>query len=312
MSITIRGERRISPNERITEPDILRGKEDYIINAHPENRDGANTTYHAATRDGVQVFIKRYVLRPKKSLARSRAAQGIIEFWGGHPNLMESIDFVEDVTDVLGFPESRCYEVLPYIEGRTVSSLLVEPNKDLGRRQMSLDDLARFVPEILDALSFLHTFGIIHRDVKPANMYLAGNGITCDDLRSDKDITPLLFDFDIVYCEETEFTEEENKIAGTPLYISPEAWCEPIPDRRVDIYAMGISLYEMTTGMRPFNGKPIQIASQALNMGTPDPKKDNKEINDDLRGIIIKALQCDPNHRYQNAVAMKQDFMEIF
>jgi serine/threonine protein kinase/Flp pilus assembly protein TadD len=149
-----------------------------------------------------------------------------------------------------------------------------------------------------DGLQHAHGRGIIHRDVKPANLILAADG----RLR--------ILDFGLARLEGQESFTLSDECLGTPLYMSPEqarARKTPI-DHRTDIYSLGASLYEMLTWRPPFRGRDHQeTLSQIIAREPLEPRKLNPRVPRDLETIVLKCLRKEPHDRYGTAEALAQD-----
>ena len=164
------------------------------------------------------------------------------------------------------------YVVMEYLPGGTL--------KELGGRQMSSSDAARLLLPIAQALDYAHQRDIIHRDVKPANILITRNG------------EPMLSDFGIAKLlksdQATQLTTTGAGI-GTPQYMAPEQWeGQALP--QTDIYALGIVLYELVTGRRPYEADtPAAIFRMALMDPLPRPREFAPDLSDQAEKIIFKA-----------------------
>jgi serine/threonine protein kinase/dienelactone hydrolase len=158
--------------------------------------------------------------------------------------------------------------------------------------------VARLISEVADALHYAHAEGIIHRDVKPSNLMLA-------DARR-----LVLLDFGIArICREHGVTLTQSFV-GTPRYVSPEQIAgEPhTTDHRCDIYSLGVTLYELLTLEPLFDGDTQQqVIGQILSREPRRPRHINRHIPTDLETICCKAIEKDPNRRYQSAGELAED-----
>jgi WD40 repeat protein len=179
------------------------------------------------------------------------------------------------------------YLVMEYVEG--------EPLNDRLRRQghMQPREAARIVREIALALADAHAKGLVHRDVKPSNILLeAGSG------RSK------LTDFGLarVLDSAAAMASQPGQIVGTPAYMSPEQIATPERiDGRSDVYSLGVVLYELLTGERPFRGVGHMLLDQVVHDEPRPPRKLHDAIPRDLETITLKCLAKDPGHRYSTA-----------
>jgi tetratricopeptide (TPR) repeat protein len=160
------------------------------------------------------------------------------------------------------------------------------------------DTVARMVAGVADALDYAHRQGVIHRDVKPGNLLLSHDGRLS------------LNDFGLARMLEQPGMTMTGELVGTPLYMAPEQIAVgrvPI-DHRTDVYSLGATLYEMLTLQPPFRGeRREQVIAQVLHKEPPRPRRVNPRIPVDLETICLKALDKDPDRRYQSAGAMAED-----
>ena len=196
----------------------------------------------------------------------------------------------EHVVQIFAFGdhEGRPYFVMEYVPGYTVANLIENANQ--RREQLYFDVVLGILSQVCRGLQAVHDAGIVHRDVKPANM-LIGPGFRV-----------ALTDFGLV--EMVEEASRGRDLAGTPLYLAPELIKrQKLPDSHrylSDIYSLGVSAYEMLTGDVPFDGRTIQeILRRHVNQA-PKPVSD---IRSDLPimvdEVLAKALSKDPEHRYR-------------
>jgi serine/threonine protein kinase len=160
------------------------------------------------------------------------------------------------------------------------------------------DTVARLVAEVADALAYAHRHGVVHRDIKPANLLVAPEGRLS------------LNDFGLARVLEQPGMTTTGEMLGTPAYMSPEqvaAGRTPL-DHRTDIYSLGATLYELLTLHRPFIGeRRDQVLSQILHKEPRSPRSVNKKVPIDLETICLKAMEKDPDRRYQSAADMAED-----
>ena len=145
--------------------------------------------------------------------------------------------------------------------------------------------------EMCRALAYAHRSNVIHRDVKPSNILLASDG------------SAKLMDFGISKALETG-NESLTEAKGTPQYMPPEQILGHEIDGRTDLYALGISMFEMATAQRPFSGDGV--VDQQLHAPLPDPRHLRPEIPDGLVKILMRACQKDPDDRFASAHEMGQ------
>ncbi|MEM7308214.1 MAG: serine/threonine-protein kinase [Planctomycetota bacterium] len=152
--------------------------------------------------------------------------------------------------------------------------------------------------DVADALQHAHEHGVVHRDVKPSNILVSVDG------------RALLFDFGLARMELEDTVTMSGDFAGTPYYVAPEqisARGRGV-DARSDVYALGVTLFELLTLRRPFEGKNAQqIFRHVLSKDPPLPRRFNKLIPRDLETICLTALEKSPDRRYQSAAEMAAD-----
>jgi eukaryotic-like serine/threonine-protein kinase len=185
--------------------------------------------------------------------------------------------------------------VMEYVEGRTLADYLTGGGRIMPDRAIDIAiDVAR-------ALEAAHAQGVIHRDIKPGNIMLDGQG--------DVKVT----DFGIARVTATaETVAQTAAVLGTASYLSPEqAQGQPV-DVRSDIYSLGCVLFEMVTGRPPFPGdSPVTVASKhVLEQPTP-PSQINYDVSPDLDAVILRALAKNPANRYQSATEMREDLERV-
>jgi serine/threonine protein kinase len=247
-------------------------------------KGGQGTVYLASdTQLERQVAIK--LLRTSSSLKKEsllREARLTSKFQ--HPNIVTLYD--------AGEHENVPYLVYAYIEGKTLADLL----KHSG--MLSLTLAARMAAGILDGLAYAHRQGVMHLDVKPANVIVAANG------------QPMLLDFGIARHVHSH-DDTANDINGTPQYMAPERINAQGAEFSSDIFSVGIMLYEMVTGKRAVNGNSVfQILHRAVNEKVISPSTLNSSIDEKLEVIILKAVSKKIDDRYQDAGAMRQALLD--
>jgi serine/threonine protein kinase/predicted Zn-dependent protease len=164
------------------------------------------------------------------------------------------------------------------------------------------DAVARLLAEVADGLDYAHGRGIVHRDVKPANLILSKVGRLC------------ITDFGLARVTEEPGMTVSGSFLGTPAYMSPEqiAAGRITVDHRTDVYSLGAVLYEMLTLRRPFPGENREeILSGILTRDPRAPRRVNPRIPVDLETICHKAMEKDPRRRYQTAGEMAQDLRQF-
>lgn len=203
-----------------------------------------------------------------------------------HPNIVKVYD--------VGFSDKIQYIVMEYIDGITLKEYIE------NERVLTWKDSVHFIIQVLRALQHAHDRGIVHRDIKPQNIMLFTDG------------TIKVMDFGIA-----KFAREEGKTAtdtaiGTVHYISPEQARGDVTDEKSDIYSVGVMLYEMLTGQKPFDtDNPVTIAVMHMQNIPERPRAINPDIPAGLEEIILRAMEKDCENRYQTASDMIRD-LEAF
>jgi eukaryotic-like serine/threonine-protein kinase len=202
-----------------------------------------------------------------------------------HPNIVSIFD--------RGLAEGTYYIAMEYLDGRTLKELLVRN----GPTPIPIAiDYAR---QILSALSFAHRNGIVHRDIKPHNIVVGGDGRL------------KVTDFGIARSGTSQMTEV-GSIVGTAQYLSPEQARGAPVDPRSDLYSLGVVLYEMLTGTVPFTGDtPVEIAMKHLSQVPKPPSELRPEVPHDLDAVVMRALAKDPAQRYGSAEEMDADLARV-
>lgn len=199
-----------------------------------------------------------------------------------------------DVFDFLEFPDGRLVICMEYVDGRALEELLDDVTFDLPR-------MIGVMRQVCRALSAAHGAGIVHRDVKPANILLA-------HLNGRPDFVKLL-DFGIAAIQ-TE--DSETFVAGTPEYIAPETVQKLEVDGRADQYALGVMLWEWACGRRPFEGEPRQVlAAQAYEPLPPFEPRPGRQVPERLRAGIERCLQKHPRDRFPSMDAVEAMLLEV-
>jgi serine/threonine-protein kinase len=197
-----------------------------------------------------------------------------------HPNIVAIWDFGDDN----GTP----FLVMELVEGQSLDQLIKSCGSLEPRRSVAI------ITQVLSALGFAHASGIVHRDIKPSNiMVLQGDQVK-------------VADFGIARLEASEFTIVGD-LLGTPAYMAPEQLSGGPIDNRTDLFATGVILFEMLTGVKPFRGKSItEIISFMEKRGPEDIRALNPAVPEAMKHVIGKSVAFDPAQRYADAAAFSR------
>ena len=203
-----------------------------------------------------------------------------------HPNIVKVYD--------VSFGDLIQYIVMEYIEGITLKEY-IEHNGNL-----TWNEAVNFTIQILRGLQHAHDKGIVHRDVKPQNIMVLG------------DRTIKVTDFGIARFARKESQTITDKAIGSVHYISPEQAKGELTDEKADIYSLGVIMYEMLTGVLPFEAESaVSVAIMQLQTEPKLPSHINPLIPLGLEQITMKAMQKDTRNRYKSAAEMLRD-LELF
>ena len=220
----------------------------------------------------------QFAMRFKRSARMSASLQ--------HPNILPTYDYGEQ--------DNMLFLVLQYVEGGvTLDSMLGAP--------IDLATAAQVMARLLGALDYAHKRGIIHRDVKPANVMMSAP------------TWPLLGDFGIakIRSDNQRFTSSGLTI-GTPAYMAPEQATGRSVDIRTDLYAAGIVFYYMLTGRVPFDAEtPMDMLAKHVYEQPPSPRALNPGIPVAVEQVMLRALEKSPAARYQSAADMAEAIGEL-
>ena len=204
-----------------------------------------------------------------------------------HPNIVK-------VTDYGSINETR-YLFMDYLPGGTLKRYLGKP--------MPYQQAARLLSPIADALAYAHSEGVIHRDVKPSNILL------------DKNNRLLLSDFGVAKVLDNEAARgltATGATIGTPDYMAPEQAMGGRIDRRVDIYSLGVILYELVTGRKPFTADtPMDVAIKHARDPLPPPSNYVPGLPQDVERVLNKALAKKPEDRFQSMEEFLNELMRL-
>ena len=238
-------------------------------------------------------FIPEEMAKDKKSLDRfvreARAASQL-----NHPGICT----IHDIDDNEGHP----FIVMEKLEGYSLKDIL-------RTKRMEVDEILDVGIQAADALAASHAKGIIHRDIKPANIFVAQNGQT---KILDFGLAKIVHDPNSSEAAIEDSLTAMGVIPGTAVYMSPEQARGEELDARSDLFSLGVVLYEMATGKKPFaTGNVVTTLDAVLNQKPVSPLQLNPALPTDLEGIIGRAMEKERGHRYPNAMAMKGDLQSL-
>src|SRR5579872_7409856 len=199
-----------------------------------------------------------------------------------HPNIVVVYDAGEE--------DGLYYITMELVEGKSLQAMLD------ARQAFPLPRVLRILEQTCSALQFAHERNVVHRDVKPANLML-----TADD-------TVKVTDFGTAKILQFGTVQQTAHVMGTPSYMSPEQVKGKAVDGRSDIFSLGVMLYEMVTGEKPFPGQNITTVIYKIVNEEPVPPRDvNSSIHPGISAVVMKALAKDPEVRYQSCREMLED-----
>lgn len=212
-----------------------------------------------------------------------------------HPGIVAIYDYGEEVPEDLNpeeatmmapAPNARPAERVAYIAMEFIKGRELRDCFENGER-FQLGDVARLMGEILDALDHAHSQGVVHRDMKPANLIVLENGRL------------KVADFGIAHVEKSDLTRT-GTLLGTPAYMSPEQFMGHPVDGRSDLFSCGVILYQLLTGEKPFAGESTTtIMYKVLREEPVPPSQINLALPAALDAVVKKALAKNPNERFQ-------------
>ncbi|MHB0878531.1 MAG: serine/threonine-protein kinase [Anaerolineae bacterium] len=237
---------------------------------------------HRGVELAIKVMREDLAFEPQFVSRFSREAQALARL--EHPNIVRFYSFEAD--------GPIAFIVMDYIRGATLLSRM-----RAAAGPLPLEEVGRTLQDIVPALHFAHRQGLVHRDIKPANIMVRPDGES------------ILMDFGI--AKAVESTTSTFLEAGTPAYMSPEQVLGHRPSHLSDIYSLGVLLYEMVTGRKPFLGDTgsadtltRRIREEHLIAIPPDPRDFNPVLPDALAELVLAALAKQPERRWQDAASI--------
>jgi len=200
-----------------------------------------------------------------------------------HPNIVQVY--------AIGEQDGRHYFAMEYVEGTTVQDMIRREGRIAPERA------ADIVLQAAKGLAAAHDRGLIHRDIKPANLMVTGDGLV------------KIADFGLALRpnDQTRITSS-GLLMGTPGYLAPEQCLDRTVDARTDIYALGVTLFEMLTGNAPFQAdSPAALIRKIVDGETPDPGELAPDLPPELRRVVLRMMAKDPSERYQTCYQVAAD-----
>ena len=199
-----------------------------------------------------------------------------------HPNIVVVFDAGEE--------DGLYYIIMELVEGRSLQALLDDGHS------FPLPRVLRIMEQACSALQFAHERNVVHRDIKPANLMLTG------------DDTVKVTDFGTAKILQFGTVQQTAHVMGTPSYMSPEQVKGRAVDGRSDIFSLGVMLYEMVSGAKPFPGQNITtVIYKIVNEEPVPPKQVDPTIHPGISAVVMRALAKDPDTRYQSCREMLED-----
>jgi len=193
-----------------------------------------------------------------------------------HPAIVQVYDLIED--------RGRYWMALEYVDGGDLAAYVND------RKQVPLIESTAMIRRIADGLACAHRQGIIHRDLKPANILLTRNQ------------DPKISDFGLARLACSSILTQEGAILGSPRYMSPEQAAGNDSDERSDIYALGVTFYELLAGRPPFDGDTARVLAQHITQPPPPLGQIPVDIPEDIETLIMQMLAKDPRERPANMI----------
>jgi serine/threonine-protein kinase len=192
-----------------------------------------------------------------------------------HPNIVAVFDYAEQ--------DGTPFIAMEYVQGRELHDMLRQGGG------VPLADALSIIGQLLAALAYAHSHGIVHRDIKPGNIILVDGGQV------------KVTDFGIARIDQLSMTSH-GSVVGTPSYMAPEQFTGDPVDHRADIFAAGVVLFELLTGEKPFPGqRATEVMYKVLNDPPRQAAEINREVSPALGAVVARALARWPDDRFQGA-----------
>lgn len=242
---------------------------------------------HKFTRRAVALKLLADELRGKREIRGRLLREALALTAVRHPGFVE-------VLDAGVCPEHGPYVVLEMLEGRTLDGILA------ARQRLSIADAVQVARQVCDAVAHANARGVVHRDVKPSNVFLARNELGEETVK--------LIDLGVAAVAEEQLTAHDGKltkaheVVGTPEYMAPEQLWGREVDARTDVYAIGMTLFECLTGEVPYIGSYPEVLVQVSKASEPPRVRDQRpDVSPALAMVIETALEKDASSRFHTA-----------
>lgn len=228
-------------------------------------------------------FLREQFTSDEEFVSRfRREAQAVASL--SHNNIVSIYD--------VGHSGDTYYLVMEMVEGRNLKELIKE------KGPLPLEQAVDIARQICDALEHAHEHRIIHRDIKPHNIIITKGGVV------------KVTDFGIARAVSTATVTHTGNIMGSVHYFSPEQARGEIADERSDIYSLGVVIYEMVTGVLPFDGEsPISVALKKIQNDPVSPREINGQIGEALEKAILIAMNKDPKLRFKSVSDLRANLL---
>ncbi|KHK96001.1 serine/threonine protein kinase [Microbacterium mangrovi] len=207
-----------------------------------------------------------------------------------HPTIVRVYDAGEDTDSSGDRPRQIPYIVMELVHGTLLKDII-------ARGPVPVDEAIRYTDGILEALEYSHRAGVVHRDIKPGNVMVTGDG----------QIKVMDFGIARAVSDSSSTVAETTQIIGTAAYFSPEQAKGESVDGRTDLYSTGVVLYELLTGRQPFRGEsPVAVAYQHVSEAPEPPSEVIDTIPAGVDAVVLRALAKDPFQRFSDAAAFRE------
>lgn len=205
-----------------------------------------------------------------------------------HPNIVQTYEYGITM-------EGEPYLAMEYIEGMGLNFLIETKSQQMQGRRI------HFLSQIADALEYMHKSGYLHRDICPRNVMVT------------KDNEVKLIDFGLTIPNRAEFLKPGNR-TGTPNYLAPEVIRRTTTDHRVDLFALGVTAFEIYTGILPWEkatSASLQTLLSHMNSAGKNPREVCPKMDNPTVQFLVKAIERDPNSRYQTAAEFREALQRL-